>query len=453
MAYRLDRDFFRVFCGLCFGLIAATGAPLGSSSTACASELRHTSTVKLVQAARPSIVNIHGQKTLAPADEGYRRGEGPQNVNGMGTGVVIDERGYILTNHHVVDGVKEIQVTLADERTHVATLISHDSKSDLAVIKITTSKKMPVITIGTSSDLMVGEPVVAVGNAYGYEHTVTCGIVSALHRTVQVSDTQKYRDLIQTDASINPGNSGGPLLNADGEMIGINVAVRAQAQGIGFAIPVDMAMSLAANLISIASNTSHGIVAKPDDSGTERKLVLGEIDEESPAGKCGLQAGDVIMAVGKSPVARPLDIERALLGRKPGEEVPLTIHRNNQAVKVNLVLSSAPKRRVEEVERAWDVIGLRLEPVPAKQFQSYRTQYQGGLTVTAVRPSSPAFRQGIRQGDILVGMHVYETTSLDNVENILKRPEIISLESVKFYILRNDGKSFGSYFGHLSVRR
>ena len=452
MLYRLDRDFFRVFCGLCFGFIAATGVPFGSSSHARASELRHTSTVKLVQEASPSIVNIHGQKTLAPADEGYRRGE-PQNVNGMGTGVVIDERGYILTNHHVVDGVKEIQVTLADERTHIATLISHDNKTDLAVIKITVSRKLPVITIGTSSDLMVGEPVVAVGNAYGYEHTVTCGIVSALHRTVQVSDSQKYRDLIQTDASINPGNSGGPLLNADGEMIGINVAVRAQAQGIGFAIPVDMAMSLAANLFSVASNTSHGIVSKHDATGAERKLIVGDIDDESPAAKCGLQPGDVIASIGKSPVARPLDIERAFLGRKPGDEVPLTIHRNNQAVKVNLVLSSAPKRRAEEVDRAWELIGLRLEPVPAKQFQSYRSQYPGGLAVTAVRPNSPSFRQGIRQGDILVGMHEYQTTSLDNIEQILKRPDIVSLESVKFYILRNDGKSFGAYFGHLTVRR
>ena len=148
-----------------------------------------------------------------------------------------------------------------------------------------------------------------------------------------------------------------------------------------------------------------------------------------------------------------MDIERAFLGRKPGDEVPLTISRNNQAVKVNLVLSSASKRRAEAVDRGWDLIGLRLEPVPTKQFLSYRSQYAGGLTVTSVRPNSPAFRQGIRQGDILVGMHEYQTTSLDDIENLLKRPDIVSLESVKFYILRNDGKSFGAYFGHLTVRR
>ncbi len=151
-----------------------------------------TPTVRIVQRARPSIVNIHGQKTLTPAEDGYRRGETPQNVNGMGTGVIVDERGYILTNHHVVDGVKEIQVTLADERTLVARLESYDTKTDLAIIKIS-GGKLPVIDFGTSNDLMPGEPVVAVGNAYGYTHTVTCGIISALHRVVQVSDAQKYR--------------------------------------------------------------------------------------------------------------------------------------------------------------------------------------------------------------------------------------------------------------------
>ncbi len=169
----------------------------------------------------------------------------------MGTGIIIDERGYIITNFHVVDGVNKIEVTMPDESSYVAQLISTDPKNDLAIVKIDAQKKLSVITIGTSSDLMVGETVIALGNAYGYEHTVTRGIVSALHRNVQISDTQTYDDLIQTDASINPGNSGGPLLNIDGEMIGINVAVRAGAQGIGFTIPIDKAMSVAARLMSV----------------------------------------------------------------------------------------------------------------------------------------------------------------------------------------------------------
>ena len=133
----------------------------------------------------------------------------------------------------------------------VATLVARDLETDLAVIKVNVSDKLTVIALGTSSDLMAGESVIAVGNAYGYENTVTRGIISALHRAVQVSDAQFYDDLIQTDASINPGNSGGPLLNIDGEMIGINVAVRAGAQGIGFAIPVDKAMNVAADVAGL----------------------------------------------------------------------------------------------------------------------------------------------------------------------------------------------------------
>ena len=247
---------FSLLAPACCGIAILSGfltLTLGAGRMA-GSELRRTATVRAVEQARPSIVNIHGQKTLAPSDDNARRGDAPQHVNGMGTGIVIDERGYIITNHHVVEGVKKIQVTLASGQSLTATLVSHDPRTDLAVIKVSAKEPLPCLTVGTSSDLMTGEPVIAVGNAFGYEHTVTRGIVSALHRTVQVSDAQQYRDLIQVDASINPGNSGGPLLNIDGELIGINVAVRAGAQGIGFAIPIDLAMSVAANLMSASGS-------------------------------------------------------------------------------------------------------------------------------------------------------------------------------------------------------
>ena len=217
---------------------------------AAASELRETPIVKAVQRVRASVVNIRGEKTVAVPAGQAAGAEASRRVNGMGTGVVIDARGYIVTNYHVVDGVREIQVTLADGQRHIAKLVARDTETDLAIIKIELAEPLPVIPLGTSGDLMPGETVIAVGNAYGYEHTVTRGIVSALHRAVQVSDAQFYDDLIQTDASINPGNSGGPLLNIDGEMIGINVAVRAGAQGIGFAIPVDKVASVAAALLA-----------------------------------------------------------------------------------------------------------------------------------------------------------------------------------------------------------
>jgi serine protease Do len=427
-------------------LIGLVAVGLGGvvSSGSFGSELRYTATVKLVQQAQGAIVNIHGQKTLTPADENYRRGE-TQNVNGMGTGVIIDERGYILTNHHVIEGVKKIEVTLSgdDRETLIATRVSHDTKTDLAIIKINAGRKLPTIAIGTSSDLMIGEPVVAIGNAYGYEHTVTRGIISQVHRAVQVSDSQNYHDLIQTDASINPGNSGGPLMNIDGEMIGINVAVRQNAQGIGFAIPVDMAM--AAELMCVEHNTFHGIVAK-QSAPARGKLVVGKVEADSPADKCGLQPGDVIVLVGDNAVARGLDVERALVGHQAGDEVEVTVDRDGETVKTELVLGSAPQRLTD---RIWESLGLRLEPVAAPQLKSYQKQYRGGLLVTAVRSDSPAFRDGIRRGDILLGMHIFETISLENVNYVLKKPEFASTQGVKFLILRNDA----TYYGNLSVRR
>ncbi len=145
----------------------------------------------------------------------------------MGTGIIIDERGYIVTNHHVVNGVDKVSVTLDSGSTYSAVVISEDPVRDLAVLKIQASVPLTVMPLGTSSDLMLGETVFAIGNAFGYESTITVGIVSALHRDVEVNDTQSYKNLIQTDAAINPGNSGGPLINLNGEVVGINVAIRA----------------------------------------------------------------------------------------------------------------------------------------------------------------------------------------------------------------------------------
>jgi serine protease Do len=299
-----------------------------------------------------------------------------------------------------------------------------------------------VIRIGTSSDLMPGETVIAVGNAFGYEHTVTRGIISALHRTVQVSDAQNYEDLIQTDASINPGNSGGPLLNIEGDMIGVNVAVRAGAQGIGFAIPADKVMNVATELLSVRrlDHTWHGLVSQA--SVTSAGAVLESIDDESPAAHLGLQTGDVITAVGEKPVARPLDVERALLGHHAGESVNVRVERKSQPLTMKLVLGSAPGG-----DPVWELLGLRLQPIASKQFQQYKSRYRGGLAVVDVRPDSPAAKQGIRGGDVLVGMHVWETVSLENVNYILGRSDFTQLDPLKFYIIRGSE----TLYGHLKM--
>src|SRR5487761_1084392 len=347
MNYRLSRLFSRCHLARWLPLVwlACQAGPLPAAEP----ESRRSALVVAVELARSSIVNIHGEKTV-PAENPYAENSTAKSdakrVNGMGTGVIVDERGYIMTNFHVVDGVKKITVTSAERETYIAQLVSRDAKTDLAIIKIDAHGKLPVIEIGTSSDLMPGETVIAVGNAYGYEHTVTRGIISALHRTVQVSDAQNYEDLIQTDASINPGNSGGPLLNIEGKMIGLNVAVRAGAQGIGFAIPADKVVGIAADLLSTRrlDHTWHGLVARPVADG-EEGVVLDAVDAESPAAESGLQSGDVIKAVGKQHVWRVLDVERAMLGRHPGEKIAVEVRRNGQPLSVSLVLASAPDGR------------------------------------------------------------------------------------------------------------
>ncbi len=301
----------------------------GSSTpaTARASNLRRSAIVDAVSNARPAVVNIHGRKTVPVEYDAQGPTESGSQVNGMGTGIVIDERGYIITNYHVVEGVSRIRVTMADESTAVAELIANDPKTDLAIIKISAEAPLPVIRIGTSEDLMPGETVVAVGNAYGYEHTVTQGIISALHRTVQVSDYQKYMDLIQTDASINPGNSGGPLLNIDGDMIGINVAVRVGAQGIGFAIPINEAMEVAADLLAAqrASQTADGIEVKTRYDAHTTRTVVTSVASGSAAEKAGLRSGDVILTAGDRAINRRLDLERTLLDRQVGEEIEFDV--------------------------------------------------------------------------------------------------------------------------------
>lgn len=433
-------------------IVVASAINLVTSPMSNASELRRTAIVKAVQQATPSVVNIHGHKTMPSLPTKSGELSGPRRVNGMGTGVVIDERGYIITNHHVIDGVRRIQVTLSDRRTYVAKLVAHDPQTDLAIIKISRKQPLPLIAIGTSSDLLAGEPVVAVGNAYGYHHTVTRGIISALNRSVQVTDSQHYHDLIQTDASINPGNSGGPLLNIDGDMIGINVAVRVGAQGIGFAIPVDKVMEVASELMSVEDhdNIWHGIRGQTASRGNQRGFVVQQVKAGSPADAAGIRAGDVVNRIENVDVVFSVDIERALLGHSAGDKVDVRIERNDENQNLNMVLARKTNRSrsVRKETDAWNLLGIDLSPVSASRFQEKKTQYRGGLRVARVRANGPAAKQGIQTGDILVGMHKWETVSLDNLDYILSQQEVKGGDPVKFYIVR--GKN--TLYGHLPVK-
>ena len=242
----------------------------------------------------------------------------------MGTGVIIDPRGYIITNLHVVEDVGRIEVTLADGSTAIAKLLNYDPETDLALIKVPTQKDLPTIQFGTSSDLMRGETVVAIGNPFGYQNTVTQGIISALHRDIPVNGTQEYKNLIQTNADINPGNSGGPLLNLEGEVIGINVAVRVGAQGIGFAIPIDSALEVMANLVASLHRepVDHGLVTVRTYEMGQGKLIL-RSDRTAEGGAKPLHACDIIEKVNGMSVSNRVELELALLEKRPGDVVEI----------------------------------------------------------------------------------------------------------------------------------
>ncbi|TWT90503.1 putative serine protease HhoB precursor [Pseudobythopirellula maris] len=436
----LLRSFRSTTTAWAFVAIVAAGAVAPQHASAEVSDLRRTPIVRAVEAVRPSVVNIQGQKTVA------NTGEASRQVNGMGTGVVIDARGYILTNHHVVDGVRRIRVGLDDGQVYTARLIAHDRTTDLAVIKVDAGRPLPTITIGTSSDLMTAEPVIAVGNAYGYDHTVTRGIISALHRDVQVSETQAYKDLIQTDASINPGNSGGPLLSIEGKMIGVNVAVRAGAQGIGFAIPVDDALEIAARLMSVEKLENHWHGLETASIPASDELVVRRVLSGSPAAVSGLLVGDVIERVGDIDTHRSLDLERALLGQRSGAPIGVEVLRDGKPMQVTMAITQRGTRAraiATADEGAWRLLGMTLDAEPSATFASLKTRYRGGMRVVDVRRGGPADQQGIVSGDILVGMHRWETSSTEDIRYIVDHSTIATMDNVKFYVLRGDDTLFG----------
>jgi serine protease Do len=419
------------------------GAALAGSS-------RRTPVVEAIRRAQPSVVSISSEKKAASTSRWPFSPEESQRprVSGMGTGVILDERGYILTNHHVVDKVQGIEVHLLDGTTYPARLLQFDSGMDLAMIKVDAGRPLPAVAIGTSADLMVGEDVITIGNAFGYENTASVGIISALKRNVTLADDQVYRNLIQTDACINPGNSGGPLVNIDGELIGINVAVRAGAQGIGFALPIDDVKPVAAEMMSTRrlSSTWHGLVAAEALDGAERAVVVAEVQPGSPAEEAGLRLGDQLVRVGEVGVTTPLDIERGLLDVRPGQRANVQIRRGGRdrslALEPKPVHRAAAPVAADPNELVWKLLGLKTTPVSPEYVVAASEKLRGGLYVQSVLPGGPGDHASIRKGDILVGMNVglrnFETIRPDNVLYVLRQPEVAHAQSVQFFIVRRN---------------
>jgi serine protease Do len=338
---------------------------------------RHNCVVTAIERVRGAVVNIHSERTVAqnPADL-YNAPAPPNRVNGMGTGIVIDPRGYIVTNQHVVEDVSVLRIRLSDGTSANAAIVARNPDMDLALLKIDVGRPLPVMPLGTATDLMVGETVIAIGNAYGYEHTVSVGVVSALKRDVSLNKDMSYKGLVQTDASINPGNSGGPLINVNGELVGVNVAIRAGAQGIGFAIPVDhMVRSVADMLRSRRRNVLYdGLIYKDaletSEEGLTRRVIVERVEAGSPADAAGLRSGDVLVQMADVKVRSSIDVERCLLERRMGESFPITVRRQDQERGLEIALTTTDRGvrpSAEGMDAVWTKLGLRLSPIPADQ--------------------------------------------------------------------------------------
>lgn len=451
--------------GICLALLMIAMSSPSRAEDAVYETFRNTTRTRIVAEALKSSVNIHTEKRQKSLDVVFSAGKSSK-INGMGTGIIIDDRGYIATNYHVVQDVERLRITTFDGQEYEGRVLAYDSRLDLAVLKIDPVGKLFVANIGSSSDLMLGEDVIAIGNAYGYESTVTRGIISHKSRDVEVNEEQSYENLIQIDAAINPGNSGGPLLNADGEVIGINVAIRAGAQRIGFAIPIDDARRTIARLINIERHhhTYHGIRAIDMKNGRDRKLVVQSTVPNSPAATAGLSKGDVIVKSGSVDVVDGADLERSLFGKKPGEQVDVVVQRGDEkktlSLKVGALSGSqivagqhrvaktvpAPTQAPENniAEKAWNYLGLRLQKLP-DEISLAGQPYRGGLQVADVRSNGPAHTKGIRKGDILVGLHIWETTNNENLEYVLTHPQLRTIGPLKFYIVRNGETLFGHF--------
>ena len=448
---------------VCVTAILTAGPEIGSLR---ASSVRETPLVRAVRDCRSAIVNIHTEKRETTAAAGRFLPPRERRVTGMGTGIVIDERGYIVTNCHVIQDVEQIIVTDDRGETYPARVVDRDAQHDLAIIQVNPVQPMTVLTIGTSSDVMLGEQVFAVGNAFGYEHTVTAGIVSAVSRNVEVDETQSYENLIQTDASINPGNSGGPLLNLDGEVIGINVAIRAGAQRIGFAIPIDDARRVIAQLMSTErrSGMTHGLRGRDVNTPGNQHLVVESVQPDSPAAECGLQPGDIIRRVDGRPVSDQADWERSLLAATSDTPVSVTIEREGEQQTVALTVQPVTIRSAGKIrgtwtasqtsaesapepsslppdatglERAWHLFGIRLTRLSQDERARLPARYSGGMKIRYVRRGSRAARDGLRRGDILVGLDGYETLDERSLAFVLDPSRLKTASRLSFQIVRN----------------
>ena len=360
----------------------------------------------------------------------------------LGSGFIIDREGYIVTNNHVIEGADEIKVRLANDKEFDAKIIGRDPNTDLALIKIKGASDLAPLKLGDSDNLPVGSWVVAIGSPFGLEQTVTAGIVSAKGRVI---GNGPYDDFIQTDASINPGNSGGPLLNMKGEVVGINTAIVARGQGIGFAIPVSMAQGIIDQLKAYGSVTRGWLGVAIQDLTSElaeyygikekKGVLVAQVFEGDPADKAGIKANDIIVEIDGKSVNSSRELTATIAAIPVGKKAPITILRDGKEKTVNVKIAKRDDSELmaKREPQSNGELGIRIAeitPETAKRFGHSETEK--GVLVVGVEPGSKAAEAGVRQGDLVKEVNRKPVTSVpelrsevekdDKVQLLVKRP-------------------------------
>ena len=396
---------------------AASGQNVPVATTSPEINLRRTVTVDVVRRTKDAVVYISTTKLVRTSPFGidpfFRGLDFGQTVavQSLGSGFVVHEDGYIVTNNHVIDRAREINVEMGDGRKYSAELISTDPEADLAILKIKAgpgAPGLPYLELGDSSDLMIGEPVIAVGNPLGYSHSVSTGIVSAIHRDI-ADPTVKLTDLIQTDAAINPGNSGGPLLNAYGQVIGINTAIRGDAQNIGFAIQVNRLRDLIPTLMDPAHVNK---VDVPIMLKEERKLSA---PAKVVASVRLVDAPEAVVSIDGHAVRDIVDAYAQLLKAKVERPVKLEFA-GGEAKSVQAKATAPPDAIVQAKKK----LGIAVEPLTPMLAQKYGLDIEHGMIVNEVQKASVAATAGLEPGDIIVGLGPYRIQSLDDFALLLQ---------------------------------
>lgn len=348
-----------------------------------------------------------------------------RELKGLGSGMIINPEGYIITNNHVVAGASQIEVLLASGKRYPATVIGTDPKTDLAVIKISAEGKLPAVIFGNSDKMEVGEWVVAIGHPRGLDQTVTQGIISAKHRR-GITDPSSYQDFLQTDAAINPGNSGGPLLNLSGEVIGVNAAIASESggfEGIGFAIPSNMALHVARALMSIGKVERGWLGVAIQDLTPEKAQELGlettqgalimEVTENGPAEKAGLKAGDVVIALNGEPVPDSGALRNAVATMPIGASVTLDIWRKRSPQKITATVGSLEKAAQALSASLRERLGVDVRPLSSAEVRKFGLDSQSGVVVSWLENKGPMAAIGFEPGDLILAANGQPIDSVD----------------------------------------